>query len=387
MKTRYVLVAGEHSGDLLGAGLIKAIKQQQPEALFAGIGGPLMRAEGFECWRDCEELAVMGLVEVLRHLPRLLHIRKTLIDRIVKWRPDCFIGIDAPDFNLTVERKLKQRQIATVHYVSPSIWAWRQGRAATIGRSADLVLTLFPFEPELYRQHGVDARFVGHPLADEFPDEPDAGLYRKQLQLPETGAILTIMPGSRSSEVERLGPIFARAMAIIHQRRPGILFVAPCANKATRRRFESQVEKHAPGVDLVWFDGQARAAMMASDLVLLASGTAALEAMLAKRPMVVAYRIAHLTYWIIRALGLLKVDRYSLPNALANRPLVPELMQYDLTPESLATLALSVLGGESTPADLQTEYRRLHRNLKQGASMLAAAAVLDLVNKARNVRT
>ena len=384
---RFVLVAGEHSGDLLGAGLIKAIKQQHPEAVFAGIGGPLMHAEGLECWHQCDELAVMGLVEVLRHLPRLLRIRSALIGRIIKWQPDCFVGIDAPDFNLPVERKLKRRQIATVHYVSPSIWAWRQGRAATMGRCADRVLTLFPFEPELYRQHGVEARFVGHPLADEFPEAPDAEFHRRQLKLPVTGKLLTVMPGSRSSEVERLGPIFARAMALIHQKQPAVLFVAPCANENTRSSFETQVEKHAPGISMVWLDGQAREAMMASDLVLLASGTAALEAMLAKRPMVVAYRIAHLTYWVVKALGLLKVTRYSLPNALAGRQLVPELMQYELTPESLANKSLSMLCGEYQQAELQAEFLRLHQELKRDASSLAATAVLALVSKTHDAQS
>ena len=383
---RYVLVAGEHSGDLLGAGLIKAIRQQQPKAVFAGIGGPLMQAEGMECWYQADELAVMGLVEVLRHLPRLLRIRKRLVTRILEWQPDCFVGIDSPDFNLPVERRLKQHRIATVHYVSPSIWAWRQGRAATIGRCADRVLTLFPFEPALYQQHGVDARFVGHPLADEFPEAPEAAVFRKQLKLPQSGPLITVMPGSRNSEVERLGPLFAQAIALIQQRRPEVGFVAPCASDRTRLSFENQVDKHAPGANVRWLDRQAREAMMASDLVLLASGTAALEAMLAKRPMVVGYRIAHLTYWIVKIFGLLKVTRYSLPNALADRQLVPELMQYDLSPESLADAALCLLAAESDRAGLQTEFLRLHRELKRDASSLAAAAVMELVNQKPNAQ-
>ena len=373
---RIALVAGESSGDLLGAGLILALRERWPDAVFAGVGGPRMVAAGLEAWHSADELAVMGLVEVLRHLPRLLALRRDVRRRVLAFRPDVFVGIDAPDFNFGLERKLKNAGIRTVHYVSPSIWAWRAKRARTIGASADRVLCLFPFEPAIYAEHGVDARFVGHPLADEFPLDPVQSEARVKLAIPDDVPVLAILPGSRVGEVRRLGADFAGAVRLLQQRLPDLRVLAPMANAKCRDAFAAVVGTQA-GIQLL--DGRAHEAMIASDAVLLASGTAALEAMLAKRPMVVAYRLAPLTYRIVTGLGMLETNRYALPNVLAGRDLVPELMQDACTPEALAEALLPSLQDRRAPMSLLAEYRHLHVALRQDASRSAAAAIADLV--------
>ncbi|MBX3698452.1 MAG: lipid-A-disaccharide synthase [Dokdonella sp.] len=396
----FVLVAGEASGDLLGAGLIDSLRSRFPDARFAGIGGPKMVAAGLEAWFPAERLAVMGLAEVLRHLPGLLRIRREVRRRTLALRPDAFIGIDAPDFNLALERSLKRAGIRTIHYVSPSIWAWREKRAERIGESADRVLCLFPMEPPVYARHGVDARFVGHPLADAFAMEPDQAAARAALGLAADAPVLAMLPGSRLGEIARLGADFIGAARILATQVPNLHVVVPMANAACRDAFASalakagigngewgMVESKAParGVltipdspfPILVLDGQSHTAMIAADAILLASGTAALEAMLAKRPMVVAYRIARLTYWIVMGLGLLKVDRYSLPNHLAGRDLVPELMQDDCTPEALAAALRGPLLERRIDADLLAEYRRLHERLRGDPDADAAAAVID----------
>jgi lipid-A-disaccharide synthase len=376
-RPRIALVAGEASGDLLGADLLRALRTRFPGAEFAGIGGPAMRGAGLDAWWDCSELAVMGLIEVLRHLPRLLRLRRDLLARLLAWQPDVYVGIDAPDFNLGVERRLKARGIATVHYVSPSVWAWREGRAAKIGRSADRVLCLFPMEPAIYARHGVDARFVGHPLADRFPPEPDRGAARTALGLPADRPVLGLLPGSRLGEIERLGAIFAAAAAQVAAALPGLTVVAPMANAGCRAAFEPLAA--AAGVPVRIVDGQAHQVMAAADVLLLASGTAALEGMLAKRPMVVGYRIAPLTHWIVRRFGLLRVERYALPNVLAGADLVPELMQDDCTPDQLAAAVLRWFREPAAVAALLPRYRELHEALRRDASRGAAAAIADLL--------
>ncbi|MEO7198937.1 MAG: lipid-A-disaccharide synthase, partial [Dokdonella sp.] len=382
---RFVLVAGEASGDLLGASLIDALRQRHPDAEFAGIGGPRMIAVGLDAWHAAESLAVMGLVEVVRHLPRLLAIRRDTRRRCQAWSTDVFIGIDAPDFNLPLERMLKQRGLRTVHYVSPSVWAWREQRARKIGRSADRVLCLFPMEPPIYAQHGVDARFVGHPLADSFAMQPDQPSARASLQLDGDRPVLAVLPGSRLGEIRRLGADFIDAAALLQQDLPGLQVIAPMANPACREVFESVLAERSQQrtdgrvIDIRVLDGNPHAAMIAADAVLLASGTAALEAMLAKRPMVVAYRLAPLTYRIVRTLGLLKVARYSLPNVLAGRELVTELMQEHCTPPALRKALLPLLGRTQADTDLQQEYARLHRSLQGDASRNAAAAISELL--------
>jgi lipid-A-disaccharide synthase len=379
---RIALVAGEASGDLLGAGLIAQLRERFPDALFAGVGGDAMRAAGLDAWHDASELAVMGLSEVLSHLPRLLRLRRGLRDRLLAWHPDVFIGIDAPDFNLGLERQLKQRGLRTVHYVSPSVWAWRQGRAASIGRSADRVLCLFPMEPEIYARHGVDARFVGHPLADAMPLEPDRAEARQRLGLDEARPVLAVLPGSRLGEIERLGAIFLEAAACVARQVSGLQVVIPAANKACRGALDNLLSgSRFPVPDSLLIQGEARTAMIASDVVLLASGTATLEAMLAKRPMVVGYRIAPLTHAIVKGTGMLKVDRYALPNVLAGADLAPELMQDQCAPGRLADAVLRWFRDPDAVAALQARYRELHLALRQDASARAAAAVAEVMEE------
>ena len=376
---RIALCAGEASGDGLGAGLIAALKQRFPNAEFAGIGGDAMRAAGCDTWYDAGELAVMGLAEVLRHLPRLLRLRKAFRQRMLDWKPDVFVGIDAPDFNLGVEAWLKQRGVRTVHYVSPSVWAWREKRAEKIGHSADRVLCLFPMEPPIYARHGVDARFVGHPMADDIPLHPDRDAARTALGLAADAPVLAVLPGSRLGEIQRLAPAFFDAARRVATEIPGLQIVVPAANAACKQALQAQFAAH--GADAAWhlLDGQARAAMIASDVVLLASGTATLEAMLCKRPMVVGYRIAPLTYRIVKGLGLLKVERYALPNVLAGEDIAPERMQDDCTPEHLAADVLRWFRSPDAAAALQPTYHRLHVQLKQDASASAAAAVAGVL--------
>ena len=402
----FVLVAGEASGDLLGAGLIETLRERFPDARFAGIGGSRMVAAGLDAWFPAERLAVMGLIEVLRHLPGLLRIRREVRRRTLALRPDAFIGIDAPDFNLGLERKLKQAGIRTIHYVSPSIWAWREKRAMKIGQSADRVLCLFPMEPAVYARHGVDARFVGHPLADTFAIEPDQRAARESLGIPLDVPVLAMLPGSRLGEIRRLGADFINAAILLAKEIPNLHVVAPMANAACRLAFAEELAKAgienrewrmgkseaASGefvstdsqfpipdsrLPILVLDGRSHAAMIAADAILLASGTAALEAMLAKRPMVVAYRLAALTYRIVKGFGLLKVERYSLPNHLAGREIVPELMQERCTPQALAeALRKPLLERRIEPA-LLAEYERLHRMLRGDGNRSAATAVID----------
>lgn len=385
---RIALVAGEASGDLLGAGLVEQLRRRWPNAHFVGIGGDAMRAAGTETWFDASELAVMGLSEVLRHLPRLLLLRRELRQRLLDWQPDVFIGIDAPDFNLGVERWLKQRRGTnglprTVHYVSPSVWAWREKRAEKIGLSADRVLCLFPMEPPIYQRHGVDARFVGHPLADAMPLEPDRAAAREELRLDPARPLLAVLPGSRVGEIERLAGDFLAAAARVLAAEPALQVVAPMANRHARAAFERVLGNHPDAATLQpalrVIDGNARTLMIASDVILLASGTATLEAMLAKRPMVVGYRVSGLTYRMVKGLGMLKVDHYALPNVLAGEPLVPELMQHDCTPDRLAEAVLRWLRDPVAVARLVPRFLALHQALRQDASVQAANAVIQLL--------
>jgi len=377
---RFVLCAGEASGDLLGAGLIEQLRARFPDARFAGIGGDAMRAAGFDAWHDAQELAVMGFAEVLAHLPRLLKLRSAFRKRVLDWKPDAFIGIDAPDFNLGVERWLKQRGVRTVHYVSPSVWAWREKRAEKIGQSADRVLCLFPMEPPIYARHGVDARFVGHPLADTMPLDPDRDAARAEFGLAADAPVLALLPGSRLGEIARLGKPFLEAAARVAREIPTLQVLVPAANAACRQAIERLLaDPRLAATSLQLLDGRARAAMAAADVVLLASGTATLEAMLAKRPMVVGYRIAPLTYAIVKGLGMLKVDRYALPNVLAGADLAPELMQADCTPDRLAEAVLGWFRNPDSMASLQARYRGIHLELRQDASSRAAEAVAGLI--------
>lgn len=377
---RIALVAGEASGDQLGAGLIAELKARFPQAEFAGIGGPAMRAAGLDAWHDSQELAVMGLAEVLSHLPRLLRLRSRLRKRLLAWKPDVFVGIDAPDFNLGVEKWLKRRGIRTVHYVSPSVWAWREGRAAKLGESADRVLCLFPMEPPIYAKHAVDARFVGHPLADAIALEPDRAAARHALAVDLTAPVLAILPGSRLGEIAKMLPVFLDAAELIAGQMPALQILLPAANAqcdaAIRERLHA-LPAMAARVRVL--DGDAQRAMIASDVVLLASGTAALEGMLCKRPMVVGHRISPTTYRIVTRLGLLKSRFVSLPNVLADAPLIPELLQHDCIPEKLAASCLRWFGQPQTVEALLPRFAEIHRQLRCDASARAADAVAELI--------
>jgi lipid-A-disaccharide synthase len=372
---RIALVAGEASGDILGAGLMRALKARHPAVEFIGVGGPLMQAEGLTSYFPMERLSVMGLVEVLGRLRELLARRKKLVADLIDAKPDVFIGIDAPDFNLNIELKLRQAGIKTVHYVSPSVWAWRQKRVLKIREGCDLMLTLFPFEARFYEEKGVPVRFVGHTLADAIPLEADRAAARAELGLPD-GPLVALMPGSRGGEVGRLGALFLDTAQRLRALRPGVRFVMPCAS-AQRR---AQLEELLAGRDLplTLLDGQSHLALAACDAVLIASGTATLEALLYKRPMVVAYRLAPLTFWILKR--MVKSPYISLPNLLAQRLLVPELLQDDATVEALAqTLSPLIEGGEE-----QTRgFDEIHRTLRLDASNQAADAVLNLIGQVK----
>ncbi|OOG45748.1 lipid-A-disaccharide synthase [Rhodanobacter sp. C01] len=386
------ILAGEDSGDQLGADLIIALRQRYPQARFVGIGGTRMQAQGFESWYDIHELSLFGFSEVVSHLPRLLRLRKALVARLLAVRPVVVIGIDAPDFNLGVEQRLKQAGLLTVHYVSPSVWAWREKRAEKIGRSANRVLCLFPMEPAIYAKHGIDACFVGHPLADRFALVSDRVGARDVLQLPQQAPVLAVLPGSRLSELSRLGQIFIDAATQVAAAIPGLRIVIPAANPQVHARLGELLAKgqHDETAPLL-LDGHAHEAMLAADVVLLASGTATLEAMLAKRPMVVGYRVAPLSYRIARAMKMLKTDIYSLPNILARANglgddlLVPELMQDDCTAANLAASTLALFRDSERRGHVVAAFEQLHQALRgdmqDHAGDRAAAAIAELVDE------
>lgn len=366
------LVAGEASGDILGAGLMRALKAQRPDIQFVGVGGSRMEAEGMQSYFPLERLSVMGLVEVLGRLPELLKRRKRLLRTLLDVRPDVFIGIDAPDFNLDLALKLRKAGIRTVHYVSPSVWAWRRKRVLKIRAACDLMLTLFPFEARFYEEQQVPVCFVGHPLADVIPLTSDRLAARQALQLDSNQLIVALMPGSRGGEVGRLAPFFLDAADRLRAMRPGIHFLLPCASPERR----AQVEQMLIGRDLplTLLDGRSHEALAACNAVLIASGTATLEALLYKRPMVVAYRLAPLTFAILKR--MVKSPYVALPNLLAQRLLVPELLQDAATPDAMAELLSPLL----TNGEVQTEgFDAIHRTLRRDASSRAAQAVLELV--------
>ncbi|WP_339843046.1 lipid-A-disaccharide synthase [uncultured Halopseudomonas sp.] len=376
---RIALVAGEASGDTLGAGLIQALKISHPDAVFIGIGGPRMIAEGLQSRVPMERLSVMGLVEVLGRLRELLRIRKELVAWLIEQKPDVFIGIDAPDFTLGVERKLREVGIATVHYVSPSVWAWREKRVLGIQKSTDLMLTLFPFEEEVYRKHQVAVRCVGHTLADEIPLQPDREAARATLGIAQDAQLLALMPGSRNGELRKLGLLFLQTASWCLQREPQLRFVMPCASEDRKQQMQAIIAESGIDLPLILLDGQAHQALAACDAVLIASGTATLEAMLFKRPMVVAYRMAGLTFKILKR--LVKVGHVSLPNLLAKREVVPEFLQDDATPEAMGPALLKLLAPTPERAETQEIFMCLHEMLRRNADEAAAEAVLDLLRQ------
>lgn len=370
-QLRIAMIAGEHSGDILGASLIKALKQYYPDAKFIGIGGPRMRAEGFVASFDMEELAVMGIVEVLGRLPRLLQVRKRILSELLDAKPDVFIGIDAPDFNLPVELKLKQAGIKTVHYVSPSVWAWRQKRIFKIAAATHMVLALLPFEKAFYDKFQVPCEFVGHTLADDMPLDVDKAALKTELGFAADQPLLALMPGSRSNEIKLLAADFFETAKLQLAKQPNLQLVCNMVTEQKAAIYQAIKDEVAPDLPVKLLIGQARKTLQAADAVLIASGTATLEAMLAKTPMVVAYRANWLTYQI--ASRMVKVDHFSLPNLLAKRALVPELLQDAVTAQALDT-ALTPLFGDVGVATQQT-FVELHQQIRQNASAKAAAVI------------
>lgn len=383
---RIGVVAGEASGDALGAGMIRALKAAVPGVRCEGVAGPAMREAGCIAWEDADSLAVMGLVEPLREVPRLLRMRRSLIRRWAADPPDVFVGIDAPDFNLGLELALRKRGIATVHYVSPSVWAWRQGRIRKIAKATDRVLCLLPFEKAFYDQHGIAADFVGHPLADTLPRGLSCDAARRELELA-SGPLVAVLPGSRQSEVRRLAPVFADACRLMLERRADIRFVAPMASRVLATIFTGELERAGIGHAVRVLEREAHRAMAAADVVLLASGTAALEAALLERPIVAAYQLAPATYLLARALRLVKVRHFTLPNLLTDQPMVPEFLQGGATPAALADAVLDLLDDPRRRAVIAAEFAKLRERLARGADRMAAAAVLELARRERNPRS
>ena len=375
------IIAGEVSGDILGAGLIHALKARYPNAKFIGIGGERMIAEGFETLFDMEELSVMGLVEVLKHLPRLLKIRRSIIEQLSALKPDVFIGIDAPDFNLDVELKLKQGGIKTIHYVSPSVWAWRQKRVYKIAAATNLVLAFLPFEKAFYDRFNVPCRFIGHTMADAIPLKPNRDDACQLLNLDPTQRYVAMLVGSRGSEVEFLSEPFLQTAQLLHQRYPDVKFLVPLINQKRRQQFEQIKQRVAPELDMILLDGNARAAMITAEATLLASGTAALEAMLCKSPMVVGYRMKPFTYFLAKR--LVKTKYVSLPNLLADEMLVPELIQEDCNPTNLAEKLTLYLSEDKSAVQnrhvLLQRFAELHQMIQCNADQQAAQAVIDLL--------
>jgi lipid-A-disaccharide synthase len=371
------LVAGEVSGDLLGAALIQALKQHFPGATFYGVTGPRMRAAGCESIASIDELSVMGIVEVLKHLPRLLRLRSSLFARFTADRPDCVIGIDAPDFNLPLERKLRNRGLRTVHVVSPTIWAWRPGRVHRIAQSIDLMLCLFPFEPKYYTEAGVRAEYIGHPLAEELSNPLTREVARLRLRLPPDAPCVAILPGSRGSELRYLADSFVETGGRLAREIEGVTLVVPIAKPSLRPLFEEAIARHAPNARWWLVDGRSREAMCAADAVLLASGTASLECLLLDRPMVISYRASRFTAWLLRK--LVKVQHVGLPNLLCAEPVVPEILQEDAVPERLVPPMLDLLRDASVRRRQLDQFAAVREELKRNAAVRGAAAIAQLL--------
>jgi len=380
---RVAVIAGEVSGDALAAGLMRALAARVPRVEFEGIAGPEMQAVGCTSLYPMERLSVMGLVEGLGRYPELAPVRARLKRRFLARPPDLFIGVDAPEFNLSLAHRLRRAGVSTVHYVSPSVWAWRRYRVRKIARAIDLMLVLFPFEARFYRERGVPVEFVGHPLADAIPEESDAAAARASLGLRATGPLIALLPGSRVSEVRRLARPFLETARWLAGRRPELGFAVPLANELVAQAFRRELERHGCGPPVTLFDGRAREVMAAADAVLLASGTAALEAMLLKRPMVITYRVGAINYFIVRPWVSRNVAHVGLPNLLAGRTLVPELLQGDVVADKLGPPLFEFLERRERVVELRRECSRLHRELRRGASERAAEAVLALASSRR----
>lgn len=377
---RIGVVAGEPSGDVLAAGMIAELKRQHPNAVIEGIGGDNMIAAGCDSLFDMETLSVMGLIEVVAHLPAILKVKNALVEHFKKHPPDIFVGVDAPDFNLRVEAELKKLGIKTVHYVSPTIWAWREKRIHKIARATNCVLGLFPFEAQVYQKYGVPYRYVGHTLADAIPLHPDKERAREALSLPADATVIAVLPGSRNSEIKSLLPVFTETMAEVARQKSNCTFVIPAANKYRYDDINAYLSENLPAAlsssQVHVVRGDARNAMIASDVILLASGTATLEAMLCKSPMVAAYKLSGLTYKIMQY--LYKAPFFTLPNLLAGEKIIPELLQDEVNPRTLSEQLLHYLETDNQP--LLDRFCELHETLKQDADKQSAAAILDLID-------
>jgi lipid-A-disaccharide synthase len=372
------IVVGEASGDILGAALMQELRKLFPAATFSGIGGPRMLAQGFHSYFPQDRLAVMGLIEPLKRIFELLRIRKFLREHFIKNPPSVFIGIDSPDFNLSLEESLKEKGTKTVHYVSPSVWAWRQKRVLKVKRAVDLILTLLPFEAKFYQDHQVPVEFVGHHLADEIPLQTDKITARKSLGLPESGRLVALLPGSRSSEVERMADLFMRAGVFCLEQDPQLHFIIPAANTDRYRQLHIALSDYVD-FPFTLFNGHSHEVMVAADVVLLASGTVTLEAMLLKKPMVVAYRMAPITYKILSL--LIKTPFVSLPNLLAQKLLVPELLQDKATPQALSNAVMNYFENPDETSRLLEQFKSMHGILRRNASECAAKAIASLINR------
>ena len=373
---RVALLAGEASGDILGAGLMKGLRSQGIEVSFSGIGGPHMEKEGLTSLVPMESLSVMGLVEPLKRLPELLRIRKQFYQTLKNDPPHVFIGIDSPDFNLDLEKRVKALGIPTVHYVSPSVWAWRQGRIRKIKQAVDLMLVLFPFEEAFYKTHGVPVCCTGHPLADEFPLVPDITAARQGLGLDPEDKVLAVLPGSREGEVQRLVPVFLDTIRLCNKQWPGLKTFIPCTNPQRKKQIETILKRSFSDVDANVLNGNSRQIMTAADCILMASGTASLEGMLLKKPIVVAYRMAPISYAIISR--MLKAPYISLPNLLAGKELVPEILQNEVRPDRLFTEILRLLNSNDDRHEMLDIWQSIHLDLQRNANATAASAILDL---------
>jgi lipid-A-disaccharide synthase len=372
------IIAGETSGDLLAADLLKQLKAKGISFIAEGIAGPEMQKQGCRSLFPMETLSVMGLGEILKQLPQLLRLRRQLIQHFISIPPDVFIGVDAPEFNLAVEKKLKQQGIPTVHYVSPSVWAWRRWRLKKIAKAVDLMLTLFPFEQRFYKAHHIPVECVGHPFADAIPLENDSSRARQYLGLSSSAPIIALLPGSRRNEIDYLGRTFLETAQLCYQKNPALIFVAAMVNPARAAQFAVLKSVIAPKLPVVMIEGQSRQVMTAADVVLLASGTATLEAMLLKKPMVVAYRMSRLSYWMAKC--LIKVDHIALPNLLAQKNLVPEFIQDQATAKNLAQAVCYYLDNSECVSTLKKEFLVLHQQLRANASEKAVHAILKLLS-------
>ena len=378
---RIAIVAAEPSGDQLGGHLIRALKQHQQNISFEGIGGDKMIGEGFSSWYPMEKLSVMGLVEVLKHLPELLGIRRDLTRRLIDNPPDLFIGIDAPDFNLGLEKKLKSAGIPTVHYVSPTIWAWREKRVKTLRKATDLVLSIFPFEVPLLKKHGVTAVYAGHPLAEDMKNIPGKTASREMLNMPSTRPVMGILPGSRMSEVKQLTDDFLETALLVSKRNNEVIFSIPVATDAIEAYILSRISSRYRDLDIRLFKDHSRTVMAAADVLLMASGTASLEAALYKKPMVIGYRVHWLTHFILIKLGLVKTRFFAMPNILADSMIVPEHLQESCRPEVLAKSVLAFFTKKQYRQQTIDALGEVKASLSDGSVEQAAQVMMDMVKK------